>query len=653
MSEPRTFSQRQRRALYLAAAGHCEMCGAELDAGWHADHVVPHSKGGATTIENGQALCPSCNQSKSQDMPGKITPRPFQQEALDRAITKFERGDDALVTVAAPGSGKTLMSQMVMNEIWKRGGINALLVLTPRVNLCQQFESDWRSDRDKLGGEVMGPILHVRTDPPLLGRKPNQIGVATTYQSAMEAPRLFKRLARSNRLGLIMDEAHRLGYDERLGGTRSHDLCKQLAEMANFSIIMTGTESRPDDRLVMPNVVEYSDKDEEGIRYMQPDVETRYIDGVRQGYLRRFEYEFVDGGAIREFVDGSEELKVSSLDSGLRDVMEAPGYWQPLCDKTAKRIEQSQDIHSSFCGLIGAARQDHAQQIHAYMESKHGLNAQLAVHDNSDAKNNLQKFREGEGDVLVTVGMAHVGFDHKPITVVCCLNHFRSYPWLFQFFARGLRVWDEVQQDRQQLRAIVPDDPEMRSFVEDMRSQSKRGIKERERFEGPGPPVPNDDPEISTIRDGYAGEVHTKGLNPKEDVETDLYEEIEEAASQHAPGVPLGQLKQFLSAVGAKPQPSGESPSQGTSSSEKSHLQHLEEWRNEINKKFRKIDSHMMFSRERADWEWGDAATEAVKEFGQGIPECKTIQGMRARKEWVNDVCKRIGLSITWHLPNE
>jgi len=193
----------------------------------------------------------------------------------------------------------------------------------------------------------------------------------------------------------------------------------------------------------------------------------------------------------------------------------------------------------------------------------------------------------------------------------------------------------------------------MRSFVEDMRSQSKRGIKERERFEGPGPPVPNDDPEISTIRDGYAGEVHTKGLNPKEDVETDLYEEIEEAASQHAPGVPLGQLKQFLSAVGAKPQPSGETPDQGTNSSEKSHLQHLGEWRNEINKKFTKIDSHMMFSRERSDWDWGDAATEAVKEFGQGIPECKTIQGMKARKEWVNDVCKRIGLSITWHLPNE
>ena len=31
---------------------------------WHCDHIMPHSKGGATTVENGQVSCSACNLSK-------------------------------------------------------------------------------------------------------------------------------------------------------------------------------------------------------------------------------------------------------------------------------------------------------------------------------------------------------------------------------------------------------------------------------------------------------------------------------------------------------------------------------------------------------------------------------------------------------------
>ncbi len=30
----------------------------------HADHIISHSKGGKTTIENGQTLCAGCNLKK-------------------------------------------------------------------------------------------------------------------------------------------------------------------------------------------------------------------------------------------------------------------------------------------------------------------------------------------------------------------------------------------------------------------------------------------------------------------------------------------------------------------------------------------------------------------------------------------------------------
>tara|TARA_Y100000590_G_scaffold429904_1_gene542939 strand:- start:3357 stop:3557 length:201 start_codon:yes stop_codon:yes gene_type:complete len=60
----RAFSFRQRRILALVAAGRCQHCKEKLTKSFHADHITAFSKGGATVIENGQALCPNCNLKK-------------------------------------------------------------------------------------------------------------------------------------------------------------------------------------------------------------------------------------------------------------------------------------------------------------------------------------------------------------------------------------------------------------------------------------------------------------------------------------------------------------------------------------------------------------------------------------------------------------
>jgi hypothetical protein len=42
----------------------CVGCGAENDDGWHADHIIPRSVGGADTEQNMQVLCGPCNGRK-------------------------------------------------------------------------------------------------------------------------------------------------------------------------------------------------------------------------------------------------------------------------------------------------------------------------------------------------------------------------------------------------------------------------------------------------------------------------------------------------------------------------------------------------------------------------------------------------------------
>ena len=61
----RMFSSAQRSVIYLRDQGICQICRefTTLDR-YDCDHIVPYSLGGATTVDNGQCTCQTCNRSK-------------------------------------------------------------------------------------------------------------------------------------------------------------------------------------------------------------------------------------------------------------------------------------------------------------------------------------------------------------------------------------------------------------------------------------------------------------------------------------------------------------------------------------------------------------------------------------------------------------
>ena len=60
----RLFTPYQRRLLRIMSGNVCMICGDKLSDNFHADHKVPFSRNGKTTLKNGQALCPNCNLKK-------------------------------------------------------------------------------------------------------------------------------------------------------------------------------------------------------------------------------------------------------------------------------------------------------------------------------------------------------------------------------------------------------------------------------------------------------------------------------------------------------------------------------------------------------------------------------------------------------------
>jgi hypothetical protein len=66
----REFTHLQKLTIFRRDKGVCRLkikcSGASLTwDDWHCDHIQPWSKGGKTTVENGQVSCPDCNLSKN------------------------------------------------------------------------------------------------------------------------------------------------------------------------------------------------------------------------------------------------------------------------------------------------------------------------------------------------------------------------------------------------------------------------------------------------------------------------------------------------------------------------------------------------------------------------------------------------------------
>ena len=132
------------RSLALRSGGSCEECGEPLPRRFHADHDLPFSHGGPTTIQNGRATCPKCNLSKGNKT---MKLRNWQNAALDKALHYYssEGEDRHFVINAAPGSGKTRVACAIASALLSSEMISRVIVIAPRRMVVDQWAKEFQA----------------------------------------------------------------------------------------------------------------------------------------------------------------------------------------------------------------------------------------------------------------------------------------------------------------------------------------------------------------------------------------------------------------------------------------------------------------------------------------------------------------------------
>ena len=465
MSEPRQFSRRQRRALYRAAGGECERCGKDLRQDWHADHVVPRSKGGLTTIANGQALCPGCNLSKSDQIskPNQMSnqtgtgeldfqndvfgPPPFPEPLTwqKRAIREFTATDEHFLADAAPGAGKTAFAAYLFRHLYRSEWERIFVITSSRQRRGGSREGGgWIGDLNDFGIPVMENWAGRESDPTIK----DYLGAAMTYHILPGNEQDLKALTQVPSL-VVFDEIHHLG--DQLAWGRA---AKEAFGHPNAKTLgLTGTPFRSDDARIP--FVEY-ERDERGLDeydlVSKGHVGYTYGDALSDNVLRYVHFPTYDGTIRWRSRDGEEKEHEFSDDltgpeqgERLRAAARSKEWTLPQIREADEKLSEIRSSKpdaagpSDAAGLVVAMGKAHARQICEWMRLELGRDPVLVESDQKRAHDRIERFKEGDSRWIVAIQMVSEGVNIERLRVGVYASNVTTPLFIHQVIGRVLR----------------------------------------------------------------------------------------------------------------------------------------------------------------------------------------------------------------------
>jgi superfamily II DNA or RNA helicase len=454
----RRFTSTQRTALYLHADGCCEHCGGNLDSGFDADHLIPHSRSGRTDVVNGAASCSHCNRSRKdkimltastrQPAPlghieAGLSLRDWQQRAIPKMLDHKAR---SFLLHVAPGGGKTIPSLFVARHLIERGEIARVVIVTPTANLARQ----WAVTAHRIGLNVT-PNWEGQREPR------DMHGIVITYQRVRHGALALAAGCRASTL-VIADEPHHLGADRSWAAA-----FEQAFAQATRWLLLSGTPFRSDGRPIP------------GVRYEQNEASSdftySYAQAIADGVCRRVSFNFYDG-QLRWISDGRRVEADFTLALARREASRrlrtaltpelSEGLRQMIGDAFTQLQEVRED-HPDAGMLVVCESIEHAQATAQIAEQVIGQPPVLITSDDPDATARIARFRTSNDPCVVAVNMVSEGVDIPRLRVGVYATP-KKTPMLFrQIVGRFVRTGSGPDSACSHL--FLPRDPELHNLA--------------------------------------------------------------------------------------------------------------------------------------------------------------------------------------------
>lgn len=452
----RRFNASEKAALYLAADGRCTDCGSPLPPGWHADHHTPHSRGGATDVINGQALCPSCNLRKGAHLVSNL--RLWQESATNKFYATNKK--DFLVC-ATPGAGKTRFALALAKRLLHEGTVQRIAVIVPTDALRQQ----WADAAGQAGISLM-PV-----GDTVDYAKPGYQGCVATYAQIARGvgSDMLRHATRVPTLA-IMDEVHHAG-DNRSWG----DGLKNAVEHAVHRLSLTGTPWRADSNSPIPFVT----YDDNGT--VQVDYAYEYGEAVADGVCRRIEFHAYDGearwidcGKVETAALGANLLE-EDVSAALDVVYHPEKEWMPvLLRKAAEALDEVREEVPDAAGLIVADRKWHAHAYATLLEKITGRKPVVVVSDDPEAKAAIDRFRSSPDTWIIAVRMVSEGVDIPRLAVGVYAAKIRTPLFFRQVVGRFVRVRPDEEFNA---RLFIPAIPALMDHAREIEQELRHQLE--------------------------------------------------------------------------------------------------------------------------------------------------------------------------------
>lgn len=425
--------------------------------------------------------------------------RKWQAEDHDAWAVQLPRD---WTTVATPAAGKTRNMLAKAHTALSRGLVKRIAVIVPSDHLKKQVQQSF--------GEV-GILLerNLTNRKRTIGDRFH--GFVTTYHAVASDPDVYRWLTSVPTLGLF-DEVHHVGATMSWG-----DAMRRAFDGVRYRNVFSGTLFRSDDQPVP--FVNYVD------RQVDPNYAYTYRDALRDGVVRPVSFPLYGGGVKWRSSDGTihEHNLETVLDSREREserlrMILLQGSWFDTVFVQANNTLQTLRSQGNFDagGLVCAIDQNHARFLADRIKQATGEAPVVVVSDDAGASDKIERFKNSLAPWLVSVKMVSEGVDIPRLQVGIYATNTTSRLFFHQFTGRFIRT-KAGQLGTHSAYVFVPDDPELRFFVEEFVADVKAYVDERrkqtqERTQQPQQDVPRP---VAAPLDGWAKQtgVVAHGMN--------------------------------------------------------------------------------------------------------------------------------------------